>query len=1007
MPVMMLVARVFVMAMLLFLIDVNEIKNLSEIICRSNISFARGTLMNIDVINNQSVNRTMDVDKNQYGTHSFGDSRMKTQGLGYSLDITGKVRENAAYGKEELKSAQEIAQAAGMQDVQLNRDYMAVMSNSMSSEDFAKLTEDGVNPTQTSVEESVTNLDKIKIKMAEAGVTITGFNDDLTSEDYDKVTGSESIAKAAQTAKNLEQMSEETVAYLLQNNLEPTINNIYKAEHSTVAPMSIDGISQSGLTYSGVATYAGKAETDVAWEDLEGQAEAIVKNAGMDDEAGLEAAKWIVENQIPLTQENLTRYVELTQKGLPTDDAEIFKSIENAIIEGKDPMDANLMDRENIYEKAVRIVNDFTNMTVEDVSLRRQLEEVRLAMTSEANLMLLRKGISIDTKDLANLVDELKEAERQFYEPLLGDKELADEDVNNSNRHSGLNLEDESITYKDKTANNDLLDSRISIYKSAVSLIREIPQMPVEAVANVSQTEEADDFSKAFTINELASAGNILKQTYERAGQSYEALMTAPRADMGDSIKKAFGNVDDILADLDLDLNDANRKAVRTLGYANMDINRQSVDNIRETTMTVNRVISLMTPSRILNMIREGHNPLEDNIYDLEKVLSKESPEESAKKYSQFLVDLEHKGEITEDEKSAYIGMYRLFKLIEKQDGRVIGNVLSTGQELTMQNMLSASRSNRHKNMDVKIDDNFGLLEDLVEKDISITEQISKGFTQMLLAPLSKDYIEEELNDIRRAAKVAPEVTDILENISETVSVENILAASEMITSFDKSTKKLFDKSEKDDELENMPSEAIEKNLDDEDVAHLINDFNDEVSAKSAYEEYVMKASDIALRHMEDEKTSIDVKEWSMIHKQLGFAGSLGKSDSYEIPVKTKDGYTSIHLTIKHGDNSGKVVASMETEEYGKLTARFTIGADGVDGFVVSDSRQGIDNIKSKKADIISEMSKEGINAKDINFVFGKIAKSEDYIPNNDEAIRVTNNQLYKVAKAFVIAVGE
>ena len=42
--------------------------------------------------------------------------------------------------------------------------------------------------------------------------------------------------------------------------------------------------------------------------------------------------------------------------------------------------------------------------------------------------------------------------------------------------------------------------------------------------------------------------------------------------------------------------------------------------------------------------------------------------EESAKKYSQFLVDLEHKGEITEDEKSAYIGMYRLFKLIEKHD---------------------------------------------------------------------------------------------------------------------------------------------------------------------------------------------------------------------------------------------------------------------------------------------------------------------------------------------------
>ena len=78
-----------------------------------------------------------------YSKPSSDISRMRTQEMGFSLDITGKVRENAAYGKEELKSAEEIAQMAGMTDVSVQRDYMAVMSNSMSDEDFAKLMEDG------------------------------------------------------------------------------------------------------------------------------------------------------------------------------------------------------------------------------------------------------------------------------------------------------------------------------------------------------------------------------------------------------------------------------------------------------------------------------------------------------------------------------------------------------------------------------------------------------------------------------------------------------------------------------------------------------------------------------------------------------------------------------------------------------------------------------------------------------------------------------------------------
>ena len=104
--------------------------------------------MNIDMINSHGANRTNDMDIMTYGNPASSESRMRTEKMGFSLDITGKVRENAAYGKEELKSAEEIAQMAGMTDATVQRDYMAVMSNSMSEEDFAELMKDGANPTK-------------------------------------------------------------------------------------------------------------------------------------------------------------------------------------------------------------------------------------------------------------------------------------------------------------------------------------------------------------------------------------------------------------------------------------------------------------------------------------------------------------------------------------------------------------------------------------------------------------------------------------------------------------------------------------------------------------------------------------------------------------------------------------------------------------------------------------------------------------------------------------------
>lgn len=944
------------------------------------------TLMNIEMISNKGVNHSNDMESITYGKPVSSGSRMSTEKMGFSLDITGKVRENAAYGKEELKSADDIAQMAGMTDVSVQSDYMAVMSNSMSDEDFAKLMEDGADPAKIPAGEMVTNLDRIKIKMAEAGTKIAGYNDDLSEEDIKAVLGSSinagkiisdtlassdlavnpdmvsEVGKTVKMAANLKPLSEEAKAFMITRDLAPTVENLYMAEYSAAGSASLS----SGVHYEGAATYAGSEYTMSSWDDLKDQASAVIEEAGFPNtEEILDDARWIAKRQIPLTKETLTAYENIKELSVPADPRDLIAAITVAIEEGKSPKQADLSRTKSLYEKASDIVDYFRDLNdPADITRRRQLEEVRLVMTKEANLMLLRKGINIETEPLEKLVEELKEAERSFYEPVLSDSESP---------------------YESKEARIEDLDHKIDLYKQTRQAVESIPMMPVRSVAAVN---EAGDFS----LQAVAKEGEALKASYEKAGEAYETLMTVPRADMGDSIRKAFRNVDEILGDLEMDLNDANRKAVRTLGYAGMMINRESVDEIRNATRSVERVIELMTPAKTLSMIREGHNPLTENIFDLERSLSEEGFEETGEKYSRFLLRLEKSGKITEDEKQTFIGMYRLFNAVEKQDGKVIGNVLSSGKALTLENMLEASRSNRHMNGEYVIDDDFGFLEQIVEKGESITAQLARTFTQLMAPETDKEYIDEKQRQIRAAGKAPQQAQEILSAIEAPITVENILAVNAMTGGMGPGYKKLFSGQKGSDELK------------EEDAKELLEGFTDEESAKDSYESFLSKAKKVAKASALSSDTREDVMAYQMLYKQVGFASALRQKESYEVPVYLKDGWTSIHLTVVHGkEGSGKVRASFECEEYGRVEATFSQKKTGIDGFIVSDSRPGVENLKKIDDKIKEGFNKDHMDVANLSYVFAG-GRNPAYIPESDGS-DVSDNRLYRIAKAFIEAI--
>ena len=137
----------------------------------------------------------------------------------YALDISGTVMDNNAYG-DHGRSVKDVMQSFDAQvDYDVQRDYMTVMSNILSTEDFNKMMEDGFDPSKVEPEQVVTIVDHIKANMAQSGQVIKGYNDDLDAQKLKEIVGDAALAKDIEQAlkgSNLP-VSEENVTALKES----------------------------------------------------------------------------------------------------------------------------------------------------------------------------------------------------------------------------------------------------------------------------------------------------------------------------------------------------------------------------------------------------------------------------------------------------------------------------------------------------------------------------------------------------------------------------------------------------------------------------------------------------------------------------------------------------------------------------------------------------------------------------------------------------------------------
>lgn len=1030
---------------------------------------------------NWNQNQNVEKATTAYGTQSL----LKEQKAGaYALDINGIVKDNNAYS-EHGRSKKDVMQDMSTQfdNLAVQRDLMTVMSNIMSTEDFNKMMEDGFDPSKLEPEQVVTIVDHIKAEMAKSGQVVAGYNDDLNQEKLTEILGSSSLAREVEEAlrKSDLPVSEENASamketldkassvtklddagkkYMLENHLEPTVENIYRASFSAHG----DGSKQSKGYFSQEMPgyYAKKAEV-VDLQSMEPQIEKSIEKMNLGNqskEESMEQAKWLISKGLPVTEQNMQKLGELLSISFPLKQEQVIETGINALVKGDAPSEGNILsDNGSIYEKANCLMEEteaiskeavmetvskgkevtLKNLTkaqkqiesgkmatehmeelsamvqratessvevqmelsVKYVRAARTLAEVQLSMTIDANIRLLKSDISIDTMPLTELVEALKQQEESLTVSFFGKEQ------------------------------SEQIGKKAALFNSTKNILAEIPYMPAAVIGRLQASTE-------ISLTTVHAEGEVLKARYQAAGISYETLMTAPRADLGDSIKKAFANVDDILADMGQELSEDNRKAVRILGYNNTTITEEAIENVKATYLQVENVIKAMTPQRTLSLIREGMNPLTMNLEELEAYLNgmDRTPEEETAKYSRFLYELEKNGQITESERGAYIGIYRLFHQIEKSDGAVIGSLMNQGAELTLGNLLTAARNRKAGHKDYTIDDNFGSLSEITQRGTSISGQIEKGVAEArqahaVFASLSveklvqmditeqttlaelKDgmmnaesgfdaevqqaMIQDAKQNLENAAGAEKTILQILQNHGMPLTAENILAAKELFTNKGSLVKQV--------KAAGGSEKAREENTD------ITKQFTDFESAQRAIEAWEKSVESI-LEEMftEQVETTEDIKALALGFKQLSLMSSMRKQENYHVPVELNGEMTSVNLVLVHDEEEkGTVSITMETEGFGKAGAKFRIVDNRIESYFVAESEMGKEKLQVIGKSVLVILQEKGMEIGETNYVnsysrgrkeFDFLTFSQTDVDNNSKTVATT--KLYDVAKTFL-----
>ena len=962
--------------------------------------------MKIDGFGNQRymIDLTSETDSKKVQSSFFTDSVSFGSSL---MGIFDEDKENSSIlGKSEqtLESLKDKATVL--------KDNLSAIFNKMDTGSIVKMDEDGVDVNNTESEKMVTVVEQIQIKLAMycddfettanidsssveqiVGQGAAAYEISKKMSESGLIPTKENVSEALLAVDTFNQLSSEisdvTKAYLLKNNLKPTIRNMYIAEHA-------------GSSYGQVKTL-----TDSEWSGIQVQVNKIINTCGLEiNEANVNKCKWLVENNIAVTSENLHKLSELEEVSGQLDIDKLLDRIIATMIEGQKasstlitgealPWEETAMAIETLKSATPRnimawIKSDFS-YTLEGLSdieiagreiepdyndkkfikATREIYEIQLMMTMEAGRTLERNGISINTTEISNLIDELRRVELS---------------------HLNSGAKDNFSLYKEA----DVVKAN-----EAVVTFMMLQKEPAAVLGTVVKADEPA------SINNLVKFSYTTRMMLEKAGEAYEALSTEIRGDLGDSVSKAIkASMKDILSNLGYDDNEANRRAVRILAYNGMEFSEGNIDKVKLLDESANTLFERMTPENTLQMIRDGINPLETEINVLSEylIMHQLSARPKEEKYSEFLLRMEESKSITKEEREKFIGIYSLAHRFQADGMKAIGSLINQGLEFNMGNLLSAYFSRKDIGMELVADDKSQTMtvKDKVSYYKNLFGKAADKITPEKLAQMNnldtmpvEEFIDEIMTDsqendivyeriyesFKEAANYSEDVYKFVSENNIPSTLNNLISANGLLKDFGKVFKN----------YEDAADEEFDKSI--------LNALDSKERLNEEYDKIASRTKELLEQFTYSEKTYANMEALRMLGNQINMIGALSKENHFCIPYKTDGNTGVIHLKVVESDNeSGMFSVKMKLKNGANVTVEGKVEMGSIRSYIMYDDNLVEADIEEMANNIKKQLEDSGFT--DVKLSINHVMEQPDGSSKRNDSVSTSN--IFRAAKIFI-----
>lgn len=922
-------------------------------------------------------------------------------------DRTAKVETNAQTVmdnfEEYRRDMQEKAKTEQQQEIsdgEQAREDAKEIARSLSTEEIQKLRQMGIDVGSASLADLMDIVNTMRDQAHKDALANVLAQAKVDQGDVSNLVFTSTGTKIAGTDVDL-QVGNNDILYLLKNKMPLNQENLYKAHYS----------GQQSKQTSDTTEEAWQSQAAQTWNELpqtlQTQLQHIMERAGIpvnDQSKG--GAAMMLANDIPVTTDSMRAYMDMhAQVGTPIDElptAEMEQTQAEQDIETKaeklqqavesltetdvietvraeKPLTiAAMLADQNRFQSDSQPGAETTPQSLREVMALRQLEELRLTMTQQAAVRMLKQDINIDTRDLSQVVAKLRNVEAQMTRELFA-RNGVDATEENVALYTELQQDLQTIGTAPAVRLGYLFDAEQGNALQRVS-VRGLADLVAE---DGSQRTEAQTENPA-TAGSAAQADEIVSDTIRRPAnfvameREYDALGTAPRADMGDSIRKAFANVDAILQEMQLPADAEHTRAVRILGYNSIAITEENLQQVIQYDREVNDLLAACQPNAVLSMIRDGINPLDLSVEELNQTLREKNYQAGVKEtedFATFLRDVERRGEISEEERSGYIGMYRVLKNLEKSGDREAGYLFANGSRLTVRNLITAMRSRKAAGMDVSVDDAFGMLTEMQTRGTKMDAQIEAAFLNdenwsaqgndgnnvqdIEMAENAEDaanpWQEIEEDDALAEAEELLQAQGLEESAVNVQAANVILHGTDAVESADiysllaQVMKNLHFEDHTTEDAVDTETEAMAKSLAGTDIElpfepeSLLEHLGQGGDLSLTYADLQQQLVEQMYTQAQLGGTSMDFQNLKLVQAGFRILGAMAKRQQYQLPVATETGTKLVNLTLQtDASQRGTIEIQLPSARFGKLSATLHVDAEGTwEGVIVADTSDG------------------------------------------------------------------